>query len=170
MTHLGDRITDFIFGELSATEMEELRRHVSECAECRSQVQQFEHTRAMLKTSPDVDPPRRIVFEVERPASVRRWQWLAPVGIAAAILLTVLIAAPIQVQWNESQLTIAFGRAPAAPTSQPLQEANYERIDRDMRQLQAQLEYLDAQQQELEKQNWKIASNMPRPVSRTGGE
>ena len=140
MTHLDERLTDFVFGELSAAEMDEARRHVADCAECRVQVEQFEHTRSMLRMSPDVDPPRRIVFEVEKPRAL--WRWLVPVAAAAAIGVAVLIAAPVGVQWHDSALTIAFGKMPAPqPTlpasvvvSQPApQPVDYERIVNQLR-------------------------------------
>src|SRR5687767_15094157 len=112
MTHLGERITDYIFGELTAVEMVEAQRHIAACADCHKQVEHFELTRAMLQTSPDVEPPRRIAFEVEKRRTSDLWRWLVPAGVAAAILLVVLLAAPMQIQWNDSQVTIAFGRPP----------------------------------------------------------
>src|SRR5262249_24209165 len=113
MTHLGERITDFVFGELPAADMDAARRHIAVCAECRQEVEQFEHTRSMLKMSPDVEPPRHIAFELEKPRSI--WRWFVPVATAAAIIITVLVAMPVGVQWKDSQLTIAFGKMPAAP-------------------------------------------------------
>ena len=95
MTHLGERITDFVFEELSAGEMAEGRRHVAECAECRRQVEQFGRTLAMLKALPDVDPPRRIVFEVEKPKFASLfWRWVAPTATAAAVAMAITTFAP----------------------------------------------------------------------------
>jgi anti-sigma factor RsiW len=112
MTHLGERITDYVFGEMSGKELEEARRHIADCSQCRDEVSQVERTRATLRLSQDLEPPRHITFEVEkRPAF--NWRWLAPIGAAAAVIIAVLIAAPMSIQWNESQLTISFGTAPA---------------------------------------------------------
>lgn len=141
MTHLGERITDYIFGEMSASETSEARRHVGECTECRERVRQFERTHMALKASPAVEPPRRIVLEVEkRPAPA--WRWLAPLAAAAAIVVAVLIAAPMSIQWGDSQLTIAFGKA-ITPATRPeavngtvpaatIQSIDYERIVREV--------------------------------------
>src|SRR5207237_6482796 len=102
MSHLNDRIADFVFEELSTGEMAEADRHIAECSDCRTQVEGFQRTHQLLKTSPDIDPPRNIVFEFERP--VRRaagsfWRWLAPLAATAALVMGVAIAAPIHVQW-----------------------------------------------------------------------
>lgn len=117
MTHLGERLTDFVFGELPVTEMEEARRHLAGCADCRSQVEHFERTRSLLKMSPDVEPPRHIVFEFEKPRKI--WQWLVPAMAAAAIIIAVFVALPTQIQWHDSQLTVSFGKIPA-PAAAPL--------------------------------------------------
>ena len=119
MSHLNERIADYVFEELSTGEMAESRQHIAECSDCRIQVENFQHTHMLLKTSPDLDPPRNIVFEFERP--VRRaagsfWRWLAPLAATAALATGVAVAAPIHVQWHESQLTISFG---AVPQQQP---------------------------------------------------
>jgi anti-sigma factor RsiW len=198
MRHLGERLTDFVFGELSSNDMEEARRHVDVCGACRDQVEQFERTRSMLRMSPDAEPPRRIMFEFERPRAI--WRWLVPAGVAAAVMMAVLIAAPIQIQWRDSQLTVAFGKMPASVpvvspvvNSQPApQPIDYERIIRQvessertwledelkkhdveqLRQIRLSLEgnwkYLEAQQQRLEKENAENSANIQRIVDRSG--
>jgi anti-sigma factor RsiW len=125
MKHLGDQVTDFVFGELSSMEIDEMRRHLTDCADCRQAVEQFKHTHAMLKSSPDVEPPRRIIFEVEKRPAPFSWRWLAPVGVAAALIIAVLLAAPIHVQWQDSQMTISFGKpiVPPVQSVQPVQVA-----------------------------------------------
>ena len=41
MSHLSGKLAEFIFEELSASEMAETKRHVAECSDCREQVEQF---------------------------------------------------------------------------------------------------------------------------------
>ena len=195
MTHLGERITDFVFAELSVAEMDEARRHVAECRECREQVQQFERTRHLLKTSPDVDPPRQIVFEVE-PKPAFTWRWLMPVGAAAAVVLVVLLVVPMQFQWNASQLTIAFGTAPAqapvtavsappvvAPVVTPA--IDYDRIVKavqdsqqtrlasqtfEMQRLRGQMTYLAVNQQAVERKNIENSTSIQLLAERLGAQ
>jgi anti-sigma factor RsiW len=132
MSHLKERIAEYVFGELSSTEMSAAKRHLAECADCSHEVDSFQRTCGFLQRSTDVEPPRRIVFEAEKPSSV--WRWLAPLGAAAALILAVLIALPIQVQWQSSQVIIAFGEipqnaAPAPVLREPVaQPVDYERI------------------------------------------
>jgi hypothetical protein len=63
-------------------------------------------------------------------------RWLAPIGVAAALVLALVVAGPIHAEWHDSQLTIAFGKLPAAPTPTPVvtpptlaaQPVDYQRI------------------------------------------
>jgi hypothetical protein len=136
MTHLGERLTDFVFGELSGNDMEEARRHVTACADCRKQVEQFQATHSLLKMAPDTEPPRHIVFEFEKRRSM--WTWLVPAAVAAAMILAVLIA-PMQIQWRDSQLTITVGAGVTppqaavkpAPVPSPVMQAAPQPIDYD---------------------------------------
>jgi anti-sigma factor RsiW len=96
MTHLGERITDYVFGEMSPSEAVAAESHVRECSECARQVEQLQRTHSLLRALPDVEPPRPIVFEVERKRpSSRFWPWLAPAASAlAASILTVMLMSP----------------------------------------------------------------------------
>jgi hypothetical protein len=136
MAHLKEKIAELVFGELPGEEMTEARLHLEGCGDCRNEVEAFQRTQAFLRVSRDSDPPRQIIFESEKNSSVRRW--LIPVGAAAAVLLAVLVALPIHLQWRDSQLIIAFGAIPetAAPVPGPavvvrepiVQPVDYERI------------------------------------------
>jgi anti-sigma factor RsiW len=160
MTHLGERITDFVFGELSVAEMAEARQHMAECAECRGEVQQAERTYAMLKASPDVEPPRHIVFEAEKRSIA--WKWFASFAVAAALVIAVLIAVPTQVQWHDSQLSISFGKVqtPAVTSAvaalpvvlQPAQPIDYDKV---------------AQQVQNSQHEWFVSELKKRDVQQT---
>ncbi len=117
MSHLGDHITDYVFEELSAAEMAEARAHVAKCGECRVAVEHFQRTRSLLKSVPDFDPPRSSALVFERPVRRWTWRWLVPMATAAVLLIVVAMAAPIHVQWQDSQLTIAFGASVEQPSA-----------------------------------------------------
>jgi anti-sigma factor RsiW len=171
MTHLGERITDYVFGEMSGKELEEAQRHIADCSQCSDEVRQLERTRATLRLSQDIEPQRHITFEVEkRPAF--GWRWLAPIGAAAAVIIAVLIAAPMSIQWNESQLTISFGAAPApvvrnetanvAPPVRTVSEpVDYNRIISEVqKQLQSPPPSLAAQPVRLDVEQAKIMQRL----------
>jgi hypothetical protein len=95
MSHLSEKLAEFVFEELPMPEMVEARLHVAECSDCRHQVEQFQATHAMLKMSPDAEPPRRIMFEFEKSrAASWMWRWLAPMAAAAAVALAVVSFVP----------------------------------------------------------------------------
>ena len=98
MAHLGERIMDFVVGEMAASEAAEASEHVRQCSDCSSQVEEFKRTLAMLQSVPDREPPRPLVFEVERksqPAASWLWRWASP-ALAAAVtsILTVMLMSP----------------------------------------------------------------------------
>lgn len=147
MSHLNDRIADYVFEELSAGEMAEAGRHIAGCPDCRAEVESFQRTHRMLKTSPDVDPPRSVVFEFEKPARRTHgafWRWLAPLAASVAIVLGVVVMAPIRIQWHESQVTISFGGT--APGVSP--QASNEQLADEIKRMQGALNYLQSVQEQ----------------------
>jgi hypothetical protein len=179
MSHLTNKIAEFIFEDLSAHEMAEARRHLAECSDCREQVEQFQRTHAMLRALPDLDPPRRIIFAPpERPA----WQHVfagrlaMPLSAAVALIIAVLIAlspAPAPL--------IVSVPAPAAPAVDRVQaqEIDYDRIiselrqservwvagelgkrDKEIQRLQGELAYYEYVQKNVAKETWHNASSI----------
>jgi anti-sigma factor RsiW len=162
MAHLGERITDYIFEELPAAELAEAKAHVAQCGECKSAVEHFQRTRSLLKAVPDVDPPRSAELVFEKPRVVRSWtwKWLAPMAAAAAILVIALLV-PIQVQWQDSQLTIALGAPPVAGPSDSEQQTAAK-----IQELQAQLKGLYDLQQGQERDFWAALTKVDDVLAR----
>jgi hypothetical protein len=125
MNHINDKIAEFVFEELPAQEMKAANAHLAECSGCREQVEQFQSIHARLKTSPDLEPPRRILFEFEKPqVSSWMWRWLAPMAASAAVSLAVVnLAAPRQTPPQVIK-EVVQQQAPA-PAAQPI---NYQQI------------------------------------------
>src|SRR5215831_13359658 len=60
-----------------------------------AKVEHFRSTYNMLKSSPDVEPPRRIMFEFEKPRQAAwLWRWLAPMAASAAVAFAVVTFTP----------------------------------------------------------------------------
>ena len=153
MTHLEDKVADFFYGELSASEMGDARHHLTECADCRLQVANFERTHLALKASPDQDPPRHIVFAQpeRRPwRSVFDWPAAVPALAAAAALIIAVMVAVRPVPGPASVSTPA-----PAPVVVQAQNVDYNRIIDDVRQSErawmvGELETRDRQIQRLQ--------------------
>jgi hypothetical protein len=141
MTHLTDKIAEFVFGELSAAEMAEGQRHLTQCSDCRQQVENFQGTYAMLKTSPDAEPPRRILFEFEKPqASGWIWRWLAPMATSAAVAVSIVSFWPKPQPQIIERVVQQQVTAPAPVASQPV---DYQQT---INELRAELQKRDAEQ------------------------
>jgi anti-sigma-K factor RskA len=153
MTHLTDKVAEFVFGELSASEMAEGQRHLAQCSDCRQQVENFQGTYAMLKTSPDAEPPRRILFEFEKrqtPGWI--WRWLAPMATSAAVALAIVTLTPRpQPQIIER---VVKQEVPAATSPAAAQPVNYQKLIDDLR---AEMKARDAaNSQELQRMGGRV--------------
>ena len=103
MAHLGDRIADYVFGEMNPEEFSAAKEHLRDCEPCARRVEEFQRTRHLLQAMPDAEPPRPIVFEVERKTIGKPWlwKWAAPAAAAvAASVLTVAFMAPTQARFE----------------------------------------------------------------------
>jgi hypothetical protein len=81
---------------------------------------------------PDAEPPRRIVFEVERPAFVSwAWRWLAPMAASAAVALAIVSMAPRPQQQVIERVVVQQPAATATPVA--AQPIDYERIINELR-------------------------------------
>lgn len=133
MSHLSEKIAEFVFGELSASEMTEAKRHLAECSPCRAELEQFQRTHAMLKASPDVEPPRRIIFEVEKtPVLAWVWRWVAPMAASAAVALAIVMLAPAPVQPPTIMPPPTVGAVsdrPGRSESAPAAAVDYQKIE-----------------------------------------
>lgn len=134
MLHLNEKMAEFVYGELSASEMNESRRHLGECSDCREQFEQFERTHHALKALPDVEPPRRIVFDFEKRSVAAAWisRWLGPVAASAAVAFAVVTLVPKQIPQPATPVSI-LAQQPAGqpPAAEPI---DYDRIVRELRE------------------------------------
>jgi hypothetical protein len=188
MAHLNDKLADFYYEELPASEMVQARRHVAECGECRAQLQLFEKTHLALKQLPDAEPPRHVVvLEPEQRVPVRwgvlDWRFLAPMAAAVAALVIAIMPASSP---TPRPVPVAVTTPAPLPVINPAQAIDYDRIvdqvrqserawfteqlerrDREIRQLQGQLAYYESYQRTLVKETWENASTIQLLAQRT---
>lgn len=129
MSHLGERITDYVLGELTGAEKTAADAHVRSCTECSTRVEEFQRTFAMLRSVPDVEPPRRIVLETEKRRSEPwLWRWLIPAASAAtASILTALVLAPAGPA-NSAVTSIQSATVPVANDTQSGSPTNVQAV------------------------------------------
>ena len=172
--HLNDRIAEFIFEDLAAPEMSEAERHLTQCSDCRELVEQFQMTHAMLKTSRDVEPPRRIMFEFEKPRALPwMWRWLAPMAASAAVAFAVVSLTPRPAP----QIVERFVQQPVAaqPVATAAEPVDYQKIEawlsnelkkrdaeqtKELLRVRGELALLNSYQRAVEKETWENASSI----------
>src|SRR3954470_1205476 len=130
MTHITEKVAEFVFEELTPSAMADARLHLTQCQECRKRVEEFQSTYAMLKTSPDHELPRRILFEFEKPRSTSWiYRWLAPMATSAAVALAIVTLAPRpQPQPQIIERVVQQQQASAVP-----QQVNYQQMIDEIR-------------------------------------
>ena len=124
---------------------------------CREDLARFSDGRsACSNPRPDLEPPRSVVFEFEKPASGRFWRWFpATAAIAALLLITVALIGRVHFQWRDSQLTIAFGQS-----IQPAQTDQTAELAAELQRVKGYLAYLDNRQQAVERDTLVIAARI----------
>ena len=158
MSHVTEKIAEFIFEELPAQEMTAARQHLSECANCREQVERFQQTMMLLKASPDLDPPRSIVFDFEKPARNGFRRWIpAFAALAALIVMTIALAGRVHVQWKDSQLTVAFGHEISTAQPQPTADAA---LAVEIERIKTHLAYVEKRQDIAGRETWELATKI----------
>jgi hypothetical protein len=148
MTHLGDRLAEFFYKELSTAEMNEAQRHVDSCAECRHEISQFEKMHLSLRMIPELDPPRRIVFASRERVSWFSWfDWRSAVGATiAAVVVTFIV-------------NLSFLRhTPVSEGDRVWVAAELEKRDQEIQRLQVQLAYYENFQRTVMKETLENGS------------
>jgi hypothetical protein len=154
MAHLGDRLADFFYEELSSAEMAELRQHIEVCTDCRLRIEQFRGVHLALRTAPALDPPHRIVFSLPERHSWLSWfDWrsAATASVAAALIAGIFIRFSPAPQ--PAPVFIPAGAPAPSIVVQP-EKIEYSRIIDEVRQadrawLAGQLEKRDQEIQRL---------------------
>jgi hypothetical protein len=183
MAHLKDKLADFFYNELSVVEMTDARRHIEECADCRTHLQEFERMHVVLRSAPDWDPPRNIVFS--EPQRSPRFAWFDWRPIAASTAVAALVAGIM------IRMTPAVAPTPVPPPAVPApivqtQKIDYDEIinnvrqserewmagqlqsrDREIQRLRAEVAYYDSFQRAVMKETFENGSAIQLLAQRT---
>jgi anti-sigma factor RsiW len=175
-SHLSEKIAEFVFDELSAPETAEAERHLAQCSDCRQQVEQFQTTHAMLRTSTDVELPRRIMFEFEKPRVTSWvWRWLAPMAASAAVAFAVVNLTPHQQVQPQVVERVVEKQVVAQSQPSAAEPVDYQKIQawlttelnkrdgiqaKELMRVRGDLALLDSYQRAVEKETWNNASSI----------
>jgi len=123
-----DILMSYLYGELDASQKQELEVRLTQDAALRAELEQLQQTRGWLKTaSADVvkAPPLIISQAVSQPSIARQWlgsRWLH-IAAAVALLLFAGRMSGLQMKSHEGQLMIAFGEVKTLPAVEPQDNA-----------------------------------------------
>jgi soluble lytic murein transglycosylase-like protein len=176
MVHLKDKVADFFYNELSAAEMTDAKRHFEECADCRLQLRQFERMHTVLRSAPDFDPPRNVVFsEPQRRAWLRWFDWrpIAVSSAAAALVAGVIVrlspvpaVPPAQIAAVPS-VTVQAEKIDYDRIVDSVRQSDHEWLanelrsrDREIQRLRAEVAYYDTFQRAVMKETLENGSSI----------
>ncbi|HYR89039.1 MAG TPA: hypothetical protein VE422_33500 [Terriglobia bacterium] len=176
MAHLKEKLAELFYGELPASEMDGARRHLAECTECQIEFGQYEKMHLALRSAPDLDPPRQIVFAPPEPRSwfpVFNWRWVTPLMAASALIIAILNAV------SPAPTPVSIVTPVSAPAVVQAQNVDYARIvselrgsdrawiaseldkrDKEIQRLRGELAYYDNLQRTVLKETWNNASSI----------
>ncbi len=85
---------------LEGEEKTAVERHVTDCAECRTELELLRNLRSNLQSEPPADSGelglQRLLREVRKPPSAAKPRWLLPAALAAGLVIAVQTAMLIQ--------------------------------------------------------------------------
>jgi hypothetical protein len=185
MAHLNDKLAEFFYDELPAAEMSEARRHIEQCTECRLQLREFETIHTVLRSAPELDPPRNIIFSEPQRKSWFGWLDWRPIAAstaAAAIVAGIVVRlSPVPVPPPPVAVLSS-----AAPPVVQAEKVDYGRIinnvrqserewlamelqsrDREIQRLRAELAYNDSFQRVVMKETLENGSAIQLLAQRT---
>jgi predicted anti-sigma-YlaC factor YlaD len=126
-TQARDLLSLLLYGGLDATEAARVQSHLTTCPACRDVQAALQHISRTLDTVPapavQVDLPRLLRDAAAlQQRRVRRWRRtaMAVCGLAAALLLVVLLRLEVRVQAH--QLSVSWGAAPMVEPQAPSAE------------------------------------------------
>ena len=96
-THLGDRLSAYLDGQLDTTEHQFVISHMEFCTDCRLDLHELDAARTAVRSLPGLDPPEFITVHrerIEKERWTRRRVAAAGIGIAAAAAVVFSVFAP----------------------------------------------------------------------------
>lgn len=90
--HLGDQLSSYLDGELSAAEQRKISDHVINCADCRAELHDLDRARIAVRALPGVETGQFDKIPVLPRSPRRRAVAVGSIGIAAAVAVILGLA------------------------------------------------------------------------------
>ncbi len=90
--HLGDQLSSYLDGELSAAEQRRVSDHVISCADCRAELRDLDRARIAVRSLPGVEAGQFDQIPVLPKSRPRRTVAVGSIGIAAAVAVILGLA------------------------------------------------------------------------------
>ena len=90
--HLGELLSAYLDGELSAAEQRRVSDHVISCADCRAELHDLDRARIAVRSLPGVETGQFDQIPVLPRSRRRRAVAVGSIGIAAAVVLVIVLA------------------------------------------------------------------------------
>lgn len=123
--HLGDRLSVFLDGELSATERAQAETHVRSCGECARALEELATVDALAREVPVAAPagyfdalPGRVRARIRQRRRLRPAVWTA--AAAAAVVVLVSVVAPLALRRAPDAVITARRAEPAARAAEQM--------------------------------------------------
>jgi len=125
-----DKLTDYVYGELSPEEAEDAEQHLRDCPKCSAQAATLRSTRAALELACEsddhLDEPPKTIELVQRAAARterarRRWRRASLLGLAVSLMLAAFLAILPSIEVHGTHLVIRWSErdVTSLPDPQP---------------------------------------------------
>ncbi len=122
--HYRNQIPQAMLGDLGFDELQRLKAHITECAECKQEEQLYANTLDQLHSVCDSPVPKHFFvygqMRRQSPWTLFRSMSFAWQGVAASLILAIAVSAALtatrlQVRFESGAMTVSFGGAAVKP-------------------------------------------------------
>lgn len=137
------KLIDLLYNELPAEQREQVQQHLTQCADCRREWENLQHSGEQLEMVPREASASRVdIVRLQQTATTRlersrrRWRWSATATTVTAAVALLFVVSGTHIEWHDSHLVVAWGELPMVPEPpqqpadwRPALQAYTERLD-----------------------------------------
>jgi anti-sigma factor RsiW len=92
VSHPGDMISAYLDGELTRSEIEQLKTHLASCGKCSAEMQEMQQVRSAVRSLPMLELPAGLVPEADAeviPLRRNKGFWVGAAAAAVAVVIAI---------------------------------------------------------------------------------